>query len=756
MYCMILLLLSAGLCKAWQQKPLFRNAAFAVYADSIVQGKFLAHALSRKEIRSDYQSATLARETATDHPRQGTTDHWILTKDISAFPQYVSPYPMADALYNLSLEEMIRAVEPDSTFRTGKEWAGVWTRDISYSILLSMAYLQPRVARYSLLKKVDKHGKIIQDTGTGGAWPVSSDRMIWAVAAWELYKVTGDKAWLRQAYAIIRRSLAADYDVIYDGSTGLVRGESSFLDWREQTYPGWMQPADIFASENLGTNAVHYEANLVMSKMAVLLGRQKEAAGYLDHAAAIRAAMNKWLWMPEKGYYAQYLYGRINRMQSPRSEALGEALSIVFGIADREKAAQMMSRVPVNAFGIPCIYPQIPGIPPYHNNAVWPFVQTFWLWAGARADNERSVMESICDVYRPAAMWLTNKENFVASTGDYAGTQINSSNMLWSLSGNLSIVYKVLFGIRFNADGLAFEPFVPKSFRGDRSLTNFAYRGSLLDIDMTGYGHTIQGFYLDGKRMETAAIPADMKGRHRIRIVLAGDPLPAAMVNEAPGVFSPAAPVAAWQPPFLSWPRVEGAVKYTVLKNGKPWRMTGDTALRIDGDGGAFSEYAVQAVDPNGLSSFSGEPVALIDSSAMAIYEAEKYAGRSPLAYAGCSGEGFVETSTTVNTRIDIPIRIGRDGEYLIDCRYANGNGPINTENKCAIRTVLVDGRPQGVWVLPQRGTNAWNQWGFSNALTLHLTKGSHQLSLRYLPSDENMNIAINQAMVDYVRVIRK
>lgn len=71
-----------------------------------------------------------------------TDAHWQLTKDISAFPQYQSPYPVSDALYNMSLEEMIKAVEPDSTFRTGKEWAGVWTRDISYSIILSMAYLR--------------------------------------------------------------------------------------------------------------------------------------------------------------------------------------------------------------------------------------------------------------------------------------------------------------------------------------------------------------------------------------------------------------------------------------------------------------------------------------------------------------------------------------------------------------------------------------------------------------------------------------
>ncbi len=35
----------------------------------------------------------------------------------------------------------------------------------------------------SLLRKVDPTGRIIQDTGTGGAYPCSTDRMIWAVAA---------------------------------------------------------------------------------------------------------------------------------------------------------------------------------------------------------------------------------------------------------------------------------------------------------------------------------------------------------------------------------------------------------------------------------------------------------------------------------------------------------------------------------------------------------------------------------------------
>ncbi len=123
---------------------------------------------------------------------------------------------------------MVRAVEPDSTFRTGKEWAGVWTRDISYSIILSMAILQPEVAKHSLMRKV-KDGVIIQDTGTGGAYPVSTDRMIWAVAAWELYKVTGDRDWLKESFSIISKSLSTDHDINWDRKTGLIKGESSFL-----------------------------------------------------------------------------------------------------------------------------------------------------------------------------------------------------------------------------------------------------------------------------------------------------------------------------------------------------------------------------------------------------------------------------------------------------------------------------------------------------------------------------------------------
>ena len=88
--------------------------------------------------------------------------------------------------------------------------------------------------------------------------------------------------------------------------------------------------------------------------------------------------------------------------------------------------------------------------------------------------------------------------------------------------------------------------------------------------------------------------------------------------------------------------------------------------------------------------------------------------------------------------------------------RYANGNGPVNTENKAAIRTLVVDGLKAGTIVMPTRGVGNWNDWGMSNGVTVQLTPGQHEISLEYLPEDENMNITTNHALLDRVVVTRK
>lgn len=681
-----------------------------------------------------------------------TASRWKLSSKIDHYPQYKSDYLLTDALYNMTLEEVVKNIEADSTFRTGKEWAGVWTRDISYALVLGLAAIEPEVARMSLMRKV-KNKRIIQDTGTGGAYPVSTDRIVWALAAWEIYTVTGDQNWLRQAYEITRNSMEDDLLNAFDQKTNLMRGESSFLDWREQTYPKWMQPADIYASQNLGTNAVHYQANVLLSQMATMLNDKQAADKYSQLAQRIRQGINEKLWQQDKGYYGQYLYGRNYLTLSPRSEALGEALTVLFDIADESKTKQIVASTPVYEYGVPCIFPQIPNMPPYHNNGIWPFVQAYWTLAAAKAGNETSTVESLNAIYRPAVLFLTNKENFVASNGDYAGTQVNSDRQLWSVGGYLGMTYKLLFGMDFQADQLVFKPFVPEVYKGKRSLSNFRYRSAVLDIEMEGFGNSIRSITMDGQELKGAAIPATLTGRHTVKIVLSDTIDDKGKQNKVAHHVTPPTPTATFAKGRYSWQPVEGAVNYTVLKNGKPLQQTTETGIAVQPDD--YAEYQVIATDAAGFGSFASEPVAVYPTALEQVYEAEAAATATKQPYKGFTGKGFAEVSKKANTTINFKVNAPQAGLYAIDFRYANGNGPINTDNKAAMRTLKKGNAFAGTIVLPQRGIGEWSDWGYSNKVWVQLEKGANQLSLTFEPANENMNGEVNQAMIDHLRMIR-
>ena len=118
---------------------------------------------------------------------------WVRKRTIARFPDLVSSQRLIDALYRLSLEELVELRRDDGALMGGAKWEGIWTRDVSWGAMLAFAPIAPDEVRRSLMVKVDSSGRIIQDTGTGGSWPVSTDRMAWALAAWELYAVTGDR-----------------------------------------------------------------------------------------------------------------------------------------------------------------------------------------------------------------------------------------------------------------------------------------------------------------------------------------------------------------------------------------------------------------------------------------------------------------------------------------------------------------------------------------------------------------------------------
>ena len=673
---------------------------------------------------------------------------WKVSEDISNRPQYSSEQPIVDALFNLSLEEAIQNIEPDSTLRTGAKWSGVWTRDVSYSILLAFAYHEPEVAKISLRKKV-KRGRIIQDTGSGGAWPVSSDRTTWCLAAWEIYKVTGDEDWLNEVYPIIKNTLEDDYKTIYDERFGMYSGESSFLDWREQTYPKWMDNRDIYVSHNLGTNVVHYQAHRILAEMAKLKG--EDASIYNQRAENIKKGINDYLWMKDKGYYAQYLYGREDLILSPRYEALGEALAILFEVADEDKAASIISKSPLTEFGATCIYPQIPGIPPYHNNGIWPFVQSYWNWAAAKTGNEEVLNHGLASVYRAAALFLTNYENMVAETGDFLGTEINSHRMLWSMAGNLAMVHRVFMGMEFTIDGLAFNPVIPKAYGGKRTLSNFKYRNTTLNITVKGHGTKIKSVTIDGKAADKAFIANDATGTHNIVIEMANNDFPNKGINTVDNHFTPTTVLAKKEGEWVKWQAIKEAKEYRIYKNGKFLTTTTQTQFKNDTKG--YASYMISAIDAKGYEGFASEPV--VFAADVQIVELEQFGQQSNLPYSNYSGDGFVELSLDKNRYFKFPIEIETDGTYLLDFKYSNGNGPWNTDNKCAIRSLTIADTYQGVVVMPQRGKDEWSDWGNTNSFKVDFKAGRHSVIVHFEDWNNNMNVDVNTAMLDYLRITK-
>ncbi|MDE6576801.1 MAG: hypothetical protein K2J82_08605 [Muribaculaceae bacterium] len=743
-----------------QDKTVVQTDAYMWKGDTLYQDEFKAWAVSPEEIRSTYKG-----RPGYFMPVEQT---WKRKNDLSAYPKVSGGNPLMEAVYNMGLDEMVNAVEPDTTLRTGKEWAGVWTRDVSYSIILSMAALQPEASMISLLKKINPEGQIIQDTGSGGAWPISTDRMIWTVAAWEIYKVTGDKKWLETVYPVVIRSIAKDMKTVVS-EKGLVKGETSFIDWREQSYPKWMQTADISQSEAMGTNVLYAAALKCASEMAEVLGKKKEAAMLKKASEELSAAIDKTFWMADKGYYGMYTYGRDNKILNPRAETLGEALSILYDIAPADKQKSISENNPTTKFGPAIFYPQIADMPNYHNNALWPFVGSYWALAQAKAGNEQGVVEGIGSIIRPAALFATNKENFNLDNGDYF-TELNSSNMLWSLAGNIALTNQILFGIHFEKDGLRIEPFVPEVFGGDRTLSNFPYRGARLNITVKGFGDKVKGITLNGKSYypeKGKVIPAKLlKNGGDIVVEMNNEPIAPMKVNHVNNAKAP------WTPDvrlsfdsrvnepgvpvnnLLQWNPLEYIAEYIVLRDGKEVGRTRQTSWRALEEG----EWQVIGVAADGTQSFASEPLSNRTSRFWEMNGETTAIGSKEVSYApetpveGFYGAGFVESdknSGPAEAVFEQKETVMPEGVYTISFRYANGNGPVNTENKAAIRSLYVDGVDVGTIVMPQRGVGNWDDWGMSNTVRVRLAPGEHKLQLVYNPEDANMNLDTNHALID-------
>jgi hypothetical protein len=383
--------------------------------------------------------------------------------------------PLFDALFAMAQADLrkdsVRAIEdpafnhgkpiPCRCFIAGKDWPFAWTRDLSYSTDLALWRFDPRRARTSLLFKLSSVRApgvrpglyVMQDTGSGGSWPISTDRIVWFLGAQHLL---GDRRFAATVYRAVRDTLAQDRRYTFDRHVGLYRGETSFLDWRQQTYPEWTAHNVVFIAQSfsLSTNVLHYDALRLAASLAQRRAQTALARHYAAQALQLKQAINRRFWQPRAGLYMSYIGGRVRPAPYDAYDLLGLDLAITSGVASPARARRVLERYPVWPAGSPVIWPERRDQPIYHNRAIWPFVSDFTLRAARRVEDGALITREIRSLIRGAALAGSNMENFSLrrqSThvpGRLGGPVVDSRRQLWSVAGYLDMVIRGVFGVR--------------------------------------------------------------------------------------------------------------------------------------------------------------------------------------------------------------------------------------------------------------------------------------------------------------------
>lgn len=664
-------------------------------------------------------------------------------------PGYHSDSPLLTAMYAMAMHELHANLSAEGLLAAGATWGSVWTRDMAYAAALGVNLAEPAACRRSLEACV-RGGIIRQDTGTGGGWPVSTDRVSWALGAWAYYLSSGDKEWLAYSIDAIKNTLAQDAAVL--APDPLITGETSFLDWREQSYPAWMTPAQIGATYAFGTNVLHYTARRILMHMLTEAGRAEEAERYDREAKELARAINKKFYNEKTHSYSMFVDA--NGCADPHTDTLATALAVLCGLAG-DHAADTLQALPRSNYGTPVFAPYKADTPTaYHNRAIWPFVEAYVLLAHAELQDIAGVEFSMVSLLRAAMAFGTNKENCHAATGAAHETVQSSDRQLWSVAGMLGIYYHGLLGIQYEHNNLVFNPCIPESFAGSHWFTGLRIRDMVLDIHLNGYGNEVCSVIINGKA-GLPIIPLDTKGHIQIELEL----LPAdgsAAVASFPTAREDL-PTPQWADPapdMLAWHPVPSATRYCIYADGKPLLNTTKTSYPIKLPARLLSRrYQVRALNQRTSSALS-EPYEVLAPKARCILHPCRIGEHTE--YTVERRQAWLDTRPCTANLLYEQANLAK-GTYLIRICYCNATASLRDGDTCALRELRVDGERIAIIPLPHNTEpGLWEDYSFTAPVKMRIsTAGEHTFSLHLTPDCANTNQGLNQCMVRYLEITR-
>jgi glycogen debranching enzyme len=715
---------------------------------------------------------------------------------------------MFDALYALAREEAredsVDAISDGAfndgkpimcpaggCFETGRLWKYVWTRDTAYSVDLGLAAIDPTRARNSLeFKLSDRRSggepQIVQDTGSGGSYPVSTDRVVWALGANRLLDFldgTERSAFVERAWPAIRNTIEHDRAVIFDDE--LYRGEQSFLDWREQSYPAWTATDTVHLgmSKALSTNVAHLAILRTGARLAMEKGDSAAAKKYEGWSSDLAAAIKSKLWLESDKQLSTYLTTTLDPAPVHRYDALGTALAVLNGVVTTNDARDAIASYPHLARGVPVIWPQQKETPIYHNRAMWPFVTAYFARAAKVVRNDAAVDHALASLMRGAALNLSNMENFEIVSGKprvedgaYSGPVVNSQRQLWSVAGYLSFVHDVVFGMQTSNAGIRFEPFVTKKMRhgvfanaDSIVLQGLRFRGKTLAVVVklpvktsgtTGGAYSVGKVRLNG--MESSGVLTSLAANNLVEIELVENMEPTSTIRVVTDVadyknlFGPRSPTitavdVAGTNLRVSWDgngELASEVGYNVYRDGV--RVASDlTALSwTDATATATSPshcYAVESYftgsknhsqhsPPSCYWGVAGARVKTIGASAFTNVGGTGVTNHGKFHYENWGDPDHTLTATFAATST---------GEHLLQVNAGNGAGSINSGITAGLKVVeVLDGTTvvaRGHFLMPHLG--AWSVWRDSSLVRANLVAGkTYKIVIKHDSSSMNMS----------------
>jgi hypothetical protein len=689
-------------------------------------------------------------------------------------------------------------------FETGRLWTYVWTRDTSYSVDLGLSSIDPRRSLNSMLFKLsERRGgggeQIVQDTGTGGSYPVSSDRVVWALGAEALLaELEGPEytSFRDRAYGALSRTIAHDREVVFDATRGLYRGETSFLDWREQTYRASTASdvTPIAESESLSTNVLHLHAIELASRLAGERGESVERERLAADASALRARIRAVFWDDARRELLAFTPGALDRAPVRRVDLLATSLAILDGVLDAEEGRDALSRYPHFEHGAPVIAPQQQGTAIYHNRAQWPFVTAYALLAARSVRHPEATTHAVHTLMRSAALSLSNMENYEVPSGlpyredgSFSGPVVNSQRQLWSVAGYLGMVARGLFGLSAELDGLHVAPYltadlVRELFEGQSELVldGWPVHGRRVSVVLhlpsappsAGSDLTVSAVRLNGVTAGAVIPFASLEDESRIDVeLIASSDSGATITRVDPAdyreVFAPRTPAIAGLDVEAGRLRVRfdlasemaADVRVSVYRDGTRVATDLGDASYLDADWDASSPrtpcYAIESCFVvSGTCSQHSAPVCHwgAGSARITTYDAAAFTavggtlstshGRPHYEPWGDPGHSLSITHTPTQT-----------GDHLVQLVYGNGAGGLTTGITCAVKRVVVEDLAtstivaQDVVVMPQLGD--WDRWADSTMARVRLEAG-HAYRITIRSDDGTVNMSSFQHFASY------